>query len=90
MDVPGGAREQTWAGVDVGSQSVWPTVTGPNFESGFSDAILQMWAAFLAEREGALGDRFGCATGEEAAVTHDLYRAAIRSHQAGEVVRLVR
>ena len=90
VDVPGGAREQTWAGVDVGSQSVWPTVTGPNFESGFSDAILQMWAAFLAEREGALGDRFGCATGEEAALTHDLYRAAIRSHQAGEVVRLAR
>ena len=34
VDVPGGAREQTWAGVDVGSQSVWPTVTGPQLRIG--------------------------------------------------------
>ena len=51
VDVPGGGREQVWSSLDAGSQSVWPTVTGPNFESGFSDAILQMLAAFLAERE---------------------------------------
>jgi hypothetical protein len=63
-------------------------VTGPNFESGFSDAILQMLAAFLAEREGALGDRFGCATPQEAALTHAIYHAAIRSHQTREVVRV--
>ena len=63
-------------------------MTGPNFESGFSDAILQMLAAFLAEREGALGDRFGCATPEEAALTHAIYDAAIRSHEAGEVVQV--
>ena len=36
--------------------------TGPIFEFGFPDAILQMWAAYLAEREGALGDRLGCVT----------------------------
>jgi predicted dehydrogenase len=88
VDVPGGAREQSWSAVDAGSQSVWPTVTGPNFESGFSDAILQMWAAFLAEREGGLGDRFGCVTPQEAASTHDIYRAAIDSHEGGAVVRL--
>ena len=77
--------------MDVGSQSVWPTVTGPNFESGFSDAILQMWAAFLAEREGALGDGFGCARpATRPPSRRDLYRAAIRDHQAGEVVRLPR
>ncbi len=73
VDVPGGGREQVWSSLDAGSQSVWPTVTGPNFESGFSDAILQMLAAFLAEREGALGDRFGCATPDEAALTHAIY-----------------
>ena len=67
---------------------MWPTVTGPNFESGFSDAILQMLAAFLAEREGALGDRFGCATPAEAALTHAIYPAAIRSHETGEVVQV--
>ena len=41
-------------------------MTGPIFEFGFSDAILQMWAAFLAERDGALGDRLGCVTPAEA------------------------
>ncbi|MFP5282986.1 MAG: Gfo/Idh/MocA family protein [Actinomycetes bacterium] len=88
VDVPGGGREQVWSTLDAGSQSVWPTVTGPNFESGFSDTILQMWAAFLAERERALGDRFGCATVEEAVLTHRIYAAAIRSHQTGTVERL--
>ena len=39
-----------------------PATAGAIFEFGFSDAILQMWAAFLAEREGALGDRLGCVT----------------------------
>jgi hypothetical protein len=90
VDVPGGDREQVWSSLDTGSQSVWPTVTGPNFESGFSDTMLQMLAAFLAEREGALGDRFGCATPDEAALTHAIYRAAIQSHDTGEVVRIGR
>lgn len=82
-DVPGIGREQVWQRLDAGSQSVWPTVTGGNFESGFSDAIMQMWAAFLAEREGELGDRFGAVRPEEAARTHALYDAAIASHEAG-------
>jgi hypothetical protein len=88
VDVPGGGREQVWSSLDAGSQSVWPTVTGANFESGFSDAILQMLAVFLAEREGALGDRFGCAKPEEAALTHAIYRAAIRSHETGKALPL--
>jgi predicted dehydrogenase len=82
-DVPGLGREQTWQRVQVGSQSVWPTVTGGIFESGFSDAILQMWAAFLAERAGQLGDRFGCATPEEALTVHRLAAAAARSERDG-------
>jgi predicted dehydrogenase len=81
--VPGIGAEQVWQQIDAGSQSVWPTVTGGNFEFGFSDSILQMWAAFLAERAGALGDRFGTVTPEEAALTHALYAAAIRSHTTG-------
>lgn len=88
QDIPGRGREQVWQRIDSGSQSVWPTVTGPNFESGFSDSILQMWAAFLAERHGALGDGFGTVRPEEAALTHEIYRAAIRSHQEGRVVTL--
>jgi len=45
-------------------------------------------AAFLAEREGALGGRFGCVTPDEAALTHAIYRAAMQSHETGEVVRI--
>lgn len=85
-DIPGLGREQIWEQVDVGSQAAWPTVTGAIFETGFSDAILQMWAVFLAEREGALGDRFGAATAQEAALTHAIYAASLRSHTEGRAV----
>ena len=80
-DLPGIGPQQVWQQVDAGSQSVWPTVTGAIFESGFSDSILQMWAVFLAEREGMLGDRFGAATPAEAAFTHSIYDAAMQSHR---------
>ena len=75
------SADPSWQLIQTGSQSVWPTVTGPIFEFGFSDAILQMWAAFLAERAGALGTRFGCVTPEEAAFTHRLYDAAWASSE---------
>jgi predicted dehydrogenase len=79
---------QIWERLETGSQSVFPTVTGGIFEFGFSDAVLQMWAAFLAERAGGLGDRFPCATPEEALAAHRLFDAALRSaeSQAAEVV----
>ena len=72
---------QVWERLEVGSQSVFPTITGAIFEFGFSDAVLQMWAAFLAEREGALDGRFGCATPEEALDSHRIFAAALRSGQ---------
>lgn len=81
--VPGNSTEQVWQQIDAGSQSVWPTVTGAIFEFGFSDSILQMWAVFLAERAGALGERFGCVTPQEAVATHGIYRAGMRSHVEG-------
>jgi len=86
IDVPGVGTEQSWQRIEAGSQSVWPTVTGGIFETGFSDAILQMWAAFLAEREGVLGDRFGCVTPDEAALTHRIFAAALRSQSTGTSV----
>lgn len=86
VSIAGIGTEQAWQHVDAGSQSVWPTVTGGIFETGFSDAILQMWAAFLAEREGVLGDRFGCVTPEEAALTHRIFDAALRSQATGASV----
>ena len=84
--VPGSGKEQVWQQIDTGSQSVWPTVSGANFEFGFSDSILQMWAVFLAERAGQLGDRFGCVTPHEAAATHGIYLAGIRSNAEGVAV----
>lgn len=82
-DLPGVGIEQVWQQADAGSVSVWPTVTGPLFEFGFSDSILQMWSAFLAEYVGELGDRFGCATPAEALAAHRIVDAALASHASG-------
>jgi predicted dehydrogenase len=72
---------QVWERFEVGSQSSFATVTGPIFEFGFADAVLQMWAAYLAERAGALDGRFGCATPREALDAHRIFDAALRSGQ---------
>jgi predicted dehydrogenase len=84
---PGG--KQAWQTLDLGSQSAYATITGAIFEFGFSDAILQMWAAFLDElahgREG-MSQPFHCVTPEEAASTHRLFTAALRSHAERAVV----
>ena len=86
--LPGTGDEQTWVSADTGAQSVWPTVTGPIFEFGFSDSILQMWAVYLAERAGALGDKFGAAKPEEVAYTHTIFKAALESHAKKQVITL--
>jgi predicted dehydrogenase len=81
---------QEWRVTDLGSQSAYATNTGAIFEFGFSDAIQQMWAAFLdelAHREDMRGP-FRCATPEEAAATHRLFTAALQSDREGSVVRL--
>jgi hypothetical protein len=72
---------QVWERSEVGSQSAFATVTGAIFEFGFADAILQMWASYLAERAGELADRFGCATPQEALDAHRIFAAALRSGQ---------
>jgi predicted dehydrogenase len=83
---PGGPQE--WRVRDLGSESAYPTITGGIFEFGFSDAILQMWAAFLDEL--VHGDEmrgpFRCATPEEAAATHRVFTAALESHAKSTVV----
>lgn len=80
--------EQAWSEVQPGHRSVWPTVTGAIFEFGFPDALLQMWAAFLAERAGQLGGRFGTATPQEALAAHRVFAAALTSHETGRAVDL--
>ncbi|MBA2317090.1 MAG: Gfo/Idh/MocA family oxidoreductase [Euzebyales bacterium] len=74
---------QVWEEVQPGNRSAFATITGAIFEFGFADAILQMWAAFLAERAGALGDALGCVTPAEALASHRLFDAALRSHASG-------
>lgn len=78
---------QRWSEEMTGSVSVFPTNIPPLAEFGFSDAILQMWAAFFAERDGTLDYRFGCATPEEAVLTHHMFEASLASSASrlGEV-----
>ena len=81
--------EQIWERTDVGyGASAFPSVTGGIFEAGFPDCFLQMWAAFIAEREGALGDRFGCTTPDEAVLSHELFAAALRSHAEKRAIEI--
>ena len=75
--------EQVWEEVQPGNVSAWPTISGGIFEFGFSDALMQMWASYLAERAGALGDRFGTATVGEALAAHRVFDAALRSERSG-------
>ena len=80
------AKEQTWEKTDLGFGMVFKTITGGIFEPGFPDILQQMWASFLAERAGVLGDRFGCATPDEAVASHRLWAAALESHRERTVV----
>jgi predicted dehydrogenase len=73
--------EQCWKAIDVGHQSAFATVTGGIFEFGFPDSILQMLAAFAAERKGVLGERLGMVTPEEAVTSHQIWRAALESYE---------
>jgi predicted dehydrogenase len=74
----------------MGQETAFKTITGSIFEFGFSDAILQMWAAFVYEL--ATGQRrkpfAGCVTPEETALSHELFTAALESHRRTQVVRI--
>lgn len=81
-------REQTWERTDLGFHGPFPTITGGIFEPGFPDCFQQMWAAYLAEREGRLDGRFGCVTPAEAVRSHELFEAALRSHAERRAIAL--
>ena len=85
---PGG--EQAWRVTDVPYKSAYPTISGSIFEFGFSDAILQMWAAFVYElTEGKALNRFAaCVTPEETALSHALFTAALESQVKRNVVAI--
>ena len=84
---PGG--EQAWKNEEIGYTPPFKTITGHIFEFGFTDAILQMWAAFCAELSGgATAVPFGCATPEETVISHKLFTAALKSQRENSVVVL--
>ena len=83
-------RPQAWQSEDVGYECLFPAVTGGIFEFGFSDAVLQMLAAFCREvhRGGREELPFGCATLEITRQTHEVFTAALESHEKRSVVAL--
>jgi predicted dehydrogenase len=85
---PGGV--QAWHVVDVPYKSAYQTITGGIFEFGFSDSILQMWAAFCDELvHGAdMQQKFNCTTPEEAAGSHLVFTAALESNRTGNTTQI--
>ncbi len=83
-------KEQGWTRIDVGSQSVIPSITGSIFEFGFSDAFQQMLGAFMSEFSGNEHSHpFGNVTPEETKWSHELFTAALESHYSGKRIKLV-
>lgn len=82
--------EQVWGQIDVGYETAFKSITGGIFEFGFCDAILQMWASFVYElSHGKRPSRFaGCATPEEAAMSHRLFTAALTSQRTSATVAI--
>ena len=76
-----------------GARSKWeasprfPIVAGGVFEFGFSDAILQMWAAFLDELVNGKAP-YGCVRPEEALQSHRLFTAALESQRTRGAVEI--
>ena len=85
MDYQPGGR-QAWQQIDLGYDSAYPTITGGIFEFGFTDTILQMWAAFcdeLAHGRAGMRQPFYCATPEEAHQSHLIFTEALKAGSAG-------
>jgi predicted dehydrogenase len=79
--------EQNWVQLQTPYDPPFKTITGPNFEFGFGDCFLQMWAAFLYELvNGRPVKTFaGCVTVEEVLMSHRLFTAALRSEREATV-----
>jgi predicted dehydrogenase len=85
---PGG--EQAWQSIDLGYNSAYRTITNSKFEFGFTDALLQMCAAFVDElaHGSQMIQPFTCATPEEAELSHRLFTAALDSQRHRSVVEV--
>ena len=80
-------KEQGWCRMGVGYNSMIPTITGKIFEFGFTDAILQMWGAFMQELDGQT-PKFKCFTPEESVLSHKLLTAALQSNKEKRAVEI--
>jgi len=82
--------DQAWHVTDVPLTSAYRTITGSIFEFGFSDTILQMFAAFCDELANGpdMQQPFHCATPEEAAQSHEIFTAALKSQRTGQTISL--
>ncbi|MEA4915743.1 MAG: Gfo/Idh/MocA family oxidoreductase [Christensenella sp.] len=78
-------REQAWSRLVVGSKPAFPTITGSIFEFGFSDSLLQMFAAFVSELRG-LPCPFACFQPDEAQLSHRVLTAALVSQKEKRAV----
>ena len=81
--------KQEWCNEDLGYNSVYKTITGGIFEFGFTDAILQMWAAVVDEFYNPGKDMpYGCITPNETQIQHKILTAALDSHKKKEIISL--
>ncbi len=85
MEYSGGA--QCWQEESLGYETVHKTITGGIFEFGFSDAILQMWAAFMDELVNGKTP-FACARPEEALASHQVFTAALESQRTRQAIEV--
>ena len=69
-------QEQAWSRLVIGSKPAFPVITGGIFEFGFSDSLLQMFAAFVSELR-QLPCPFACFTPQEAELSHRVLTAAL-------------
>lgn len=79
--------KQEWRNEDLGYASVYKAITGSIFEFGFTDAILQMWAAFIDELSEPRKDMpFGCITPQETYLQHQILTSALESGKTGKTI----
>jgi predicted dehydrogenase len=82
-------KEQAWARLDMGMQTVYPVVTGRIFECGFSDVFQQMIAAFIRElAQTKLEHTFDCVYPDETLLSHYIFTAALDSYKQGTRVEV--
>jgi hypothetical protein len=81
--------EQAWHNLDLGYETLYPTITGSIFEFGFTDALLQMWAAFCDQlTNGRENTPFYCVTPEETRQQHSILTSALISKRGNQAIEL--